>query len=192
MARLVDSPELSERGRALAEAVTQGDTPVALRCSEAEGRARLLASVLSTIEDAVHVYVPDSLDQPERVLLDIAQGLGPDVAQDVDGVLRHDAEDPSEAFVAIEAKMNGRPLIVDGWERLGSWPGDRELGLTLRGRTGALRRWLGERARLFVLETGPRPANADVQRCEMTAPPVQLANGTVQQTRICGIGSSWT
>jgi len=178
MLRIDDSPPVKERAFRLADEIRQ--TPrarIAFRCTEADGRSRVMARVLADVPDAVLIYVPDALDQTERVLLDVAQALGEEVAKETDAALRKEPEAPTNALGILGQALNGRRLVIDGWDRLGSSAVDAEIGATLGERTDAVRDWLAELGTLFALGRGRAPRDTAYRRWQPEEPPLVLING---------------
>ncbi len=177
MFRIDDSPGVRVRASRLADELrNDANARVVFRCTEADGRSRLLAKVLSELEDTVFAYVPDGLDQSERVILEIAHALGDDVAQRTDTVLREEPEEPNRALAVLDDALGTCRLVIDGWDRLGS-TADDEIGSTLRNRGDSLRAWLTERGNLFAVGRGRAPHDGARRWWHPEDPPVVLVDG---------------
>lgn len=180
--RVEDSDDVRQRASALAAEIR--DDPgarIAFRCNEAHGWSRLLALVVTEIQGAVLVHVPAALDQSERVILEIAQALGGDVAKATDSALRAAPETPKAALDILDGALGERRLVIDGWDRLGFYVADAEIGVTLKERIHALRTWLARRGTLFALARGEAPKRTAQRRWLLPEdPPVVLRNGSEQ------------
>ncbi len=180
MLRIEESPALRSKVDGLTRRIQCSGQPIGLRSQRSEGRDRLVTGVVQALPEAVYVQVPAAADQAERVILDIAQALGADAVVAVDEHLREEPDEPTRALRTLEEALGGRPLIVDGWDRLKSPSMDRDIGRALSKRTRALRGWLGSAGRLFTFAMGTGPVGAESIRWRPSEPPVQLHNGAAR------------
>jgi hypothetical protein len=182
MLKLEDHPTWAAHADSVAGRVRQGDR-VAVRLPVL--RERVVARIRAAVPEALHVYVPASVDQAERVLLALGTALGAEATAVVDEHLRKSPDAADDVLNQLTRFLEDRPLLVDGWDALGPAGIDRELGLALRPRTDAIRNWLDHRCGLFI-GSGRTPRNT-VFVAAPKEPPVQLVNGAVQDT-----AAAWT
>lgn len=140
---------------------------------------RLVARVHASVPEAVHVFIPTGPDQVEHVLLALGTSLGRDAAELVDHHLRSAPDDIDEVLQGLRERLLDRPLIVEGWDSLGTAGMDRELGLALQPRSDAIRRWFNGQTGLFVGRR--RLPRSLTGRSTPPEPPVELVNGEVRQ-----------
>jgi tetratricopeptide (TPR) repeat protein len=144
-------------------------------------RRRVMASVLRQIPDVLYVHVPPGLDQLERVLLTLGDALGSSAAGSVDDGLRRRPDDLEPLLDGLERAIARRPLVVDGWDRLGHGTVERELNVALAPRVTSVRNWLKRCARLLVVDTSTKSARG--VRTLPAEPAVRLANGGPASTQ---------
>lgn len=156
----------------------QAGTRIAFR---ADDQGRIVADVLRRVPTAVHVYVPAAADQSERVILALAEALGPAAMSEVDARLVAEPEKAEPALRAVGDALGDRLVVVNGWDRLGHAGIDRELGLALGARNHELRDWLSQHGHLFVAKRGRMPLEP---RPESRDKPVELVNGAVRPTTL--------
>lgn len=181
--RIHDLGPVQDRASELVREMSETpDARIAFRCTEDDGRSRVLARILSEVpaNSYIYVHVPDALDQTERVLLDVAQaiGHGGEVAKETDAALREQPEAPTTAFGILERALGGRRLVIDGWDLLGYSTMDREITDTQKERIGAVRNWLEQCGALFALGRGRAPANTQPDRWRPSGPPFELVDGS--------------
>lgn len=163
----------------IAREVRERGGPCALRWPDEAGRDRLVRGVALALENATVVRVPTGLDQVERVVLELAVGLGCDVGLEVDLALTAEPDLPVGALAALDVAFADQTLVVDGLEHLGAPVADPELCLAVEERTAALRRWLVDRAALLVHGSGRRPREARALQAMLPADPLlELGEGT--------------
>jgi hypothetical protein len=107
--------------------------------------------------------------------LTLGHALGASAAGSVDEGLRRTPDDLTTMLGGLERSLGGRPLVVDGWDRLGHGTAERELNIALASRVTSVGAWLEERARLLVV--GSRKRGDGEVRTLPAQPPVRLANG---------------
>lgn len=182
MLRIENTPPVDERLDELAGALRDRRERLSIRFQEFDSRDRLLAGVLDRVPESVYVRVPTTADQAERVILDIATTLGQDVAAEVDGCLVEEPDTPARSLQILRTALGERPLVVDGWDKLKHASMDRDIGRALSERTRSVRSWLGESGRLFAFSMGAGPDGTQSNPLSFSGdtPPVQLANGAVQ------------
>lgn len=143
-------------------------------------RAQLVGEVMEALPSAIHVYVPPGADQSERVLLSVADALGPQAVEVADQYLRTNPDDLSPLLSQLAHRIGGRPLVVDGWEGWGVSGVEAELSRALEPRCDAVRSWLAARTGLFLYRDW-KPSG--IRRRKVSdEPSVQLVNGEVQDT----------
>lgn len=176
--RVIDTDDWSDTAKTLAGRVEQRDR-VALRLSA--GRERFMASVARQAPSALHVFVPEAVDQTESTLLTLGSALGAEVAQQIDSALRTDPEHIQIALDVLDHYLGDRPLLIDGWDVLGSAGTNREFGTALGDRGRTVRQWMAERPGLF-LGDGLVPNSVALARVPLT-PPTSLINGVARPTK---------
>lgn len=173
MLRLDDHEAWRVRAAEIAESVNQGQQ-VMLRASETSGRERLVARLLDGLTEPVHVVVPVSADQPERVLLAIGAALGCNVQRYVSDCLSDPARGPGSAVVGLDEALGARPVVVEGWDRLGDL-GNDDLRAVLGERSRAVSGWLTTRASVAVTDFGD-PGLRQLEQLP-DGQPITLMNG---------------
>lgn len=180
MLNLNDTDSLRSEVEKLAARVVSaaGRARLTLRCADRDGRLRLLTRVAARIPDVVWAHVPSSVDQTERVILELATELGVPVVREVDAHLREEPEVPRRALDVLREALGSRRLVVEGWDRLGAPGCGEDLGHAIAPRSRALREFLEERADLFTVSLGRLPAGTEEVRWPVTEKPFALWNGS--------------
>ncbi len=154
------------------------DAQLALRLPH--GGERFAAQVLEHCAEAVHVAVPTTPDQVERIVLGLGAALGSDAQFRLDEQLRDPSNELQPALDYLRDRLEQRPLVVDGWDAIGQLGADLELRLALDPRWRTLKNWLTHQPGLFLSRHRERPdiGHADPpQGC-----PIYLRNGVERPT----------
>ncbi len=181
MLRLKETPTFQDEVQRLASELRGSREGTALNFPEAQGRSRLVRGIAGALDGAVTVSVRPSLDQTERVLLELASALGAGWTERVDAALRTEPDAPEQTLGLLDEGLGDRPLIVAGIEHIGAFGSDPEIGYALLERTHSMRRWLLSRARLVVGYGLPLRART-LRRPALEAPPLALVNGEARDT----------
>ncbi|MBK8240334.1 MAG: hypothetical protein IPK74_32825 [Deltaproteobacteria bacterium] len=175
MLELTESPLFVAAARQVAEA--SASQPVALRVETSALRTRLLSQLSTNLPNALFVTARTDLDQVERVVLDLATGLGPGTLEEVDATLRRDPDDLRPTLDVLSNRLDGRSIVVDDWDALTRPLHGDDLRRAVGERAASLTSWLGAHARIF-LGTERRPELVDwmsgVAELERT---LELGNG---------------
>lgn len=181
MLTVTESAAFVGASRELAQAAAARQ--VAVQIPEPGIRTRLLAQLSAHMPGCVVVSVPSALDQVERVVLDLASPLGPEVLRDVDAALRAEPDEISGPLARVESALGSRRIVVDGWDSLthGGFGSAQDLGQALSARRATLQHWLVDHGGVLVVNRR-RPGSITqwTQRPDGLDAPPQLRNGTKQ------------
>lgn len=155
--------------------------PLVVQGQPGTGRSRVLAQLVKEVVGGILIRVPPTLDQTERVLLEIADHLGDAARQNLDAALRRSADDLAPSLQALDRHLGGRPLFVDDIDLAGAFGLEREVGSALQDRAFQLRTWLIKRSLLATARRTPEQMGEE-RLVASPHPPAALANGAILPT----------